>query len=229
MSYITKVVDLLSEKIRSHGFLFYKEYKSEKRIEYIYELDDVKYVFSVLFIKSYRCIGTIACYQKSIQDYLKIIDKKEGKKVPTALSELKYFVSEKNIGELFYSNDDVAFEFDKDDSVSLENLALQLYEIYFLKGVVKFMENTDTIKKLDELVNLNPIFETKKMNLHFAGVPHELTIGLLSAWLTKNPKLHILIDKYSDLTREECNLDLPIVKFYFKTVEFINNNIFNSN
>lgn len=220
--FIQLVATELESKVKEYGFSLTKVVvKSEKRMEFVNKEGGFTFHFSVFFGKK-SCDAFVHSRHKEFDQIFKYVYKEYAKNCYTASTRLDYYCSQKNKDGYFRSNDGVEIPLKMGDSDSIPDLIYGIYQIYFIGGVQRFMANTNSISKLDSLVNDIPIFEREKgrRNLHFGNIPHEAAIGLLSAKLNKNSKLPYLLEGYSKRIAQS-NPDFPFTKLFFKVSDFI--------
>ncbi|KXX69244.1 hypothetical protein [Flammeovirga sp. SJP92] len=211
-------------RLSHYGF---KEKKNKKKSEILFSFKfstKIIYTFQLQFNRYFnRCTGHLKCEYKDITSLLKKLDNSIPYKTYVIDADLgAYIEDEKNEGTYLFS-DTVMLKFDNTDESSVELLVENIYNRYFLEGVVKVIESTNSIVKINDLLNNNPSIVLDDSSVYFSNIQHKFCIALISSWLCDDRNKFKNLEIYFNFIKNETNIESNFSKLYFKLYDYFKN------
>lgn len=99
-----------------------------------------------------------------------------------------------------------------------------MFNTEFIFGALKFIENTNSIEKIDTIINTYPLSTPtgdKKHSIYCFDFGVQVFTGLLVAKFNNRSNLNELVDQYTNFVKSEMPKESTLVKDYYKLVSAI--------
>lgn len=222
-----KLIKSLSDYINPSGFIPNKTINLDcDEFNFLKEDSVARFHFTVRILENNRLETWLGIeFHELTKQIKKATNWKPGKyyKGYLAISvKLGLLINPLNKDGYFNSNDCIDIKFPHNyNSDSLEKLESQLLIDHFKKCALKTFEKLNSIKKLDEILNNEPLSKGDLPRIFFpANIYKEIFISVLSAIISERKNLNEVVDKYLSFIENDNPYDNIIIKHIYQTLNY---------
>ncbi|MDX1958315.1 MAG: hypothetical protein SFU98_07060 [Leptospiraceae bacterium] len=215
------ITEKLSDKFHSHNFLVesVNNTSSDKSIIFISEGIDISYKFLLDFKRDTTIIFLyISLYSKEIISLMRNAKIYQEKRSVFSV-DIGFLINPLNKDGYFNSNDNKEIKI----YPNLDDVIENIYTNYFIEGTKKFIDKTNSIFKLDTLINEKVIIDRKIKPLVYFGSSSllQIMVGLMVSFLCKNPWFEILQHVYTDYVNQFDSSKYNLVVKFHRLLEHL--------
>lgn len=186
------------------------------------------YSFDVCFLYNskqlYRIESYATLYFSAFEEQIKRIEEPRSfdpNEPSTATSmDLGQFINPENSDRIWISRNNFPIKLHQDSTP--QDIVDELYFRYFSEGMLKFIDETNSLEKLDSILNSWATQSDDFPRVTYCIMTNQqILLSLIVAVLTNNPNVDRLINRYTLHMSQYVNDDIPLIHDIFKYIHLI--------